>query len=383
MSKSFGFPTPVMDHLFLLRANRRKGVLLAMGILVIFGLAVHSWLFYFPSTSDLAFRHKLSTPLPVTLAENTPELMHHIWKPFLHDINATNFISKEGYHYKINKKNQRWAPQKKKLLILDVDTRLDTGAGAMMNKTSMKAEEMTGRTGGMMNHYLYAMIHGYDYQFIRAPDYRNRHGTWVKVPMIKEALKTHETVVFLDADAVFMYPEIPFEWLMSLWNITDNTLIALANDPDSPRNRDNKGKVMQNTGFMVARQSNRTQELFHDWNQCPTDTKYKDCSKWAHDWAHEQAAFSNHVRYDYNRPDDVRTIPCMDGNGAPYIGDKSCGGVFIRHHWFHKDYPANDMRQMLLDTLVKRIHAGFHHAQEQNFIDATHYTHPLNNIKNM
>ena len=49
------------------------------------------------------------------------------------------------------------------------------------------------------------MIHGYDYQFIRAPDYRNRHGTWVKVPMIKEALKTHETVVFLDADAVFYF----------------------------------------------------------------------------------------------------------------------------------------------------------------------------------
>ena len=81
--------------------------------------------------------------------------MHHIWKPFLHDINATNFISKEGYHYKINKNNKRWAPQKKKLLILDVDTRIDTGAGAMMNKTPLKAEEMTGRTGGMMNHYLY------------------------------------------------------------------------------------------------------------------------------------------------------------------------------------------------------------------------------------
>ncbi|CAF3599227.1 unnamed protein product [Fusarium graminearum] len=372
-----------MDHLFLLRANKRRGVLLAMVILVIFGLAVHSWLFYFPSTSDLAFRSSLSTPLPTKLSENTPQLMHHLWKPFIHDLNATQFISKEGYKYKINSSNHRWPPLGKKLLILDVDTRLDTGAGAMMNKSAMNAEEMTGRTGGMMNHYLYAMIHGYDYQFIRAPDYRNRHGTWVKVPMIKEALKTHDTVVFLDADAVFMYPEMPFEWLMSLWNITDKTLIALSNDPDSPRNRDAKGKVMMNTGFMVARQSNRTQELFHDWNQCPTETKYKGCDRWKTDWAHEQAAFANYVRYDYNLTDDVRTIPCMDGNGSPYIGDKTCGGVFIRHHWFHKDYPANDLRQLLLDTLVKRIHAGFHHAQEQNFIDASHYTHPLNNVKDM
>jgi hypothetical protein len=99
----------------------------------------------------------LSTPLPATLAENTPQLMHYLWKPFLHDINATHFLSKEGYRYKINKNNYRWSPLKKKLLILDVDTRLDTGAGAMMNKSPLNATEMTGRTAGMMNHYLYGM----------------------------------------------------------------------------------------------------------------------------------------------------------------------------------------------------------------------------------
>lgn len=107
-------------------------------------------------TCDL-ISSSLSTPLPATLDENTPQLMHHLWKPFLHDLNATEFLSKEGYSYKINKNNQRWPPLKKKLLILDVDTRLDTGAGAMMNKTSLNANEMTGRTAGMMNHYLYGM----------------------------------------------------------------------------------------------------------------------------------------------------------------------------------------------------------------------------------
>ncbi|KAG5657640.1 hypothetical protein KAF25_007673 [Fusarium avenaceum] len=370
-----------MDYLLLLRANRRRGVLIAMGILVTFGLLLHSWLFYFPSVTDLSFRTSLSTPLPVALAENTPDLMHYLWEPFLHNLNATHFISKEGYKYSIDKGNHRWSkPLKKKLLILDVDTRLDTGAGAMMDRSPMNTSAMTGRTAGMMNHYLYAMIHGYDYRFVRAPNYRHRHGTWVKVPMIKEALKTHETVVFLDADAVFMYPEMPFEWLMNLWNITDKTLLAMSNDPDSPRNRDDKGKVMMNTGFIVARQSNRTQDLFHDWNQCPSEAKYKGCRRWAKDWAHEQAAFSNYVRYDYNSTDDVRVIPCMDGNGAPYIGDKSCGGVFIRHHWFHKDYPVNDLRESILDTFMKRIHAGFHHAQQQNFIDASHYTHPMSNL---
>jgi hypothetical protein len=137
---------------------------------------------------------------------------------------------------------------------------------------------------------------------------------------------------------------------------------------------------MMNTGFIVARQSNRTQDLFHDWNQCPSEAKYKGCRRWAKDWAHEQAAFSNYVRYDYNSTDDVRVIPCMDGNGAPYIGDKKCGGVFVRHHWFHKDYPVKDLRESILDTFMKRIHAGFHHAQQQNFIDASHYTHPMSNL---
>ncbi|TVY78779.1 hypothetical protein Focb16_v009750 [Fusarium oxysporum f. sp. cubense] len=345
-----------MDALLLHRANRRKGVLLAMAILLIFGLATHTWGLYFSSTRDSSFYMSPSSPPPAKLAENIPQLMHHLWKPFLHDINATHFLTKEGYYYKYPKDTHRWSqPLRKKLLILDVDTRLDTGPGGIMNKTTLNSKGMTGRTAGMMNHYLYAMIHGYDYRFIRAPSYPNRHGTWVKVPMIREALKTHKIVVFLDADAIFMYPQLPFEWLMRLWNITDNTLVAMANDPNSPRNRDANGQVMQNTGFIIAQQSNRTQELFYNWEQCPTDIKYKGCKRWGKAWAHEQAAFSNHVRYDYNSTEEVRVIPCMDGNGAPYIGDKTCGGVFIRHHWFHKDYPIKDMHQLILDAFTQVI----------------------------
>ncbi|KAI1016324.1 hypothetical protein LB503_010220 [Fusarium chuoi] len=260
----------------------------------------------------------------------------------------------EGYIYEVPKENENWAkPLGKKLLILDVDTRLDKGPGAVMNDSALDYKEMKGRTGGIMNHYLYAMIHGYDYKFVRAPDYPKRHQTWVKVPMIREALKSHDFVVFLDADAEFMYPQVPFEWLMKLWNITDQTLLALANDPDSPRNRDEKGKVMQNTGFMIAQQSNRTQELFDDWEHCPGEKKYKGCARWANDWAHEQAAFSNYVRYSYNQSQDIGTIPCMDGNGAPYIGDKTCGGVFIRHHWFRKDDPAKDLQRLILEAFMR------------------------------
>ncbi|KAF4978637.1 hypothetical protein FZEAL_5040 [Fusarium zealandicum] len=362
-----------------LARNPRRGVLTAMGVLIVFGLLVHIWGFYFSSVEENSFESYSS--IPTAIGDGTPELMQYLWTPYLHSLDNPEFITKEGYNYTLSNETHRWTdPLGKRLLILDVDTRLDDGPGSMMNESFLDSKTMTGRTGGMMNHYLYAMVHGYDYKFVRAPEYPDRHGTWVKVPMIKEALKTHDFVVFLDADAVFMYPEMPLEWLMNLWNITDTTLVAMANDPNSENNRDAKGKVMQNKGFVVAQQSERTQELFDNWDNCPTDVKYKGCKRWAHDWAHEQAAFANHVRYDYNSTDEIGEIPCMDGNGSPYIGDKTCGGVFIRHHWFHKYYPVRNLHKMILDTFVNRIHKQFHLDKAKTFVDASKKTYPLEHV---
>ncbi|KAJ3528891.1 hypothetical protein NM208_g10003 [Fusarium decemcellulare] len=375
-----------MEDVFLNRLNRRRGVLAAMSIILIMGLLIHTYAFYFSETGETifpGFGSARSEPTPETPIQinNAHELMHHLWRPFIHDINETTFVTKDGKTFEIGNDSYRWTqPLGKKLLILDVDSRLDQGPGAMMNKSTLSPKEMTGRTGGMMNHYLYAMIHGYDYRFIRAPTYSNRHGTWVKVPMIKEALKTHDFVVFLDADAGFMNLHLPFEWLMSMWNITDKTLIALANDPDSPKNRDEKGKVMQNTGFIIAQQSGRTQELFENWEACPTEKRYEGCKHWDRDWAHEQAAFANYVRYDYNSTEEVKAIPCGDGNGAPYIGDKTCGGTFVRHHWFKKDLPAKDLQGIMLDTLVERLHYQFHADKKANYLDASKKSYPLSGL---
>jgi hypothetical protein len=46
-----------MAKLLLPRASRQKGVLLAMGILVIFGLITHTWGFYFEPPSLLSYRY--------------------------------------------------------------------------------------------------------------------------------------------------------------------------------------------------------------------------------------------------------------------------------------------------------------------------------------
>ncbi|KPM41467.1 hypothetical protein AK830_g5079 [Neonectria ditissima] len=362
--------------------NQRKWALSAVGAFLTFGLVFYAHNLYTTMEKPLPHRIYTETMQPDKIPADLPGLVAQLWKPSLHSLNDTHFVSDEGYEYDIPENAHRWTkPLGKKLLILDVDTRLDLGPGALLNEDPLRQNNVTARTGGWLDHYLYAMIHGYDYRLVRAPEYPDRHGTWVKVPVIKEALKTHETVVFLDADAVFMYPHMPFEWLMSLWNITPSTLVAMAEDPNSKGNRDANGWVMWNTGFIVARQSNRTQELFDTWDKCPSGERYPDCRRWAKDWAHEQAAFSNHVRYDYkDSEDDLRVIPCMDGNGAPYIGDKKCGGVFVRHHWFHKDWPIRNLRESILDLFVRRLHGHFHAKKQDYFIDAYDKNYPLEDV---
>jgi galactosyl transferase GMA12/MNN10 family. len=87
-----------------------------------------------------------------------------------------------------------------------------------------------------------ATIHGYDYRLVQAASPNGLFGTWSKVTAIKEALKHYDFVIFLDADAVIRYPHLPMEWLFNYWDISPNTLVAMALDPDEPQNRDAKEK---------------------------------------------------------------------------------------------------------------------------------------------
>lgn len=217
---------------------------------------------------------------------------------------------------------------------------------------------------------------------MRAPNYEDRHGTWVKVPVIKEALKTHDIVVFLDADAEFVYPHLPLEWLMSFWNITPKTLAAMAEDPNEKFNEDDKGRLLWNTGFIIAQQSNRTQEMFDNWESCPTGDRYPGCDHWLKEWAHEQAAFGYYLRYDYNGPDELRTIPCDQGNGAPFIGNDKCRGIFISHHWNDKDRTIQNLYDSILNLFIQRLHRQFHDGIDRYFLDASNYTYPLISLFN-
>jgi hypothetical protein len=219
---------------------------------------------------------------------------------------------------------------------------------------------------------LVASIHGYDYQLVRAPDYEDRWGTWIKVPFMKEALKTHDYIVFLDSDVMFHYPHLPIEWLMNYWNMTEETLVMMSIDPDEPQNYDALGNRYLNTGFVIAQQSERTQEMYTRWAECPSETRYKGCGRFKKDWPHEQAAFGNYIRYDYDRPDDIRVLPCTEANGAPEAVNRGgCKGTFVRHYWVDKSLLPKGLADFVMQHFVKRIHASLHEEGSGNMVDAT------------
>jgi hypothetical protein len=247
-----------------------------------------------------------------------------------------------------------------------------------MLSESIQYETMTPHTAGMLNHYLYAMVHGYDYKFVRSPSYTDRHQTWVKVPMIREALKTYDYVVFVDADAVFPHTHLPLEWLFNYWNVTEETLVAMALDPNADFNKDERGNINLNTGFIIAQASPRTTEMFNVWEDCVTDRKFDKCSKWRYEWSHEQAAFSNFMRYEYQRGSEVIELSCTEANGYPQkAAESGCHGEFVRHFWLGKEFAVDALRDTVSRYMALRLHDTFHENINVAMVNATNTTLPL------
>lgn len=204
-----------------------------------------------------------------------------------------------------------------------------------------------------------AKIHGYDYKLVHVQNIGSRFGTWAKVPAIKEALENYEFVIFLDADAILTYPQLPIEWLLNYWDISPETLVALAIDPEDPVNTDERGKTFLNTGFIVAQQSARTKGMFEAWDNCPGESLYQNCSHWSMDWPHEQGAFGTHVRYDFDRPADIKVLSCAEANGCPEAAHLGCAGKFVRHYWISKGAVASAVDESIQRQFLPYIHSAF------------------------
>lgn len=211
-------------------------------------------------------------------------------------------------------------------------------------------------------HSLVALIHGYTYHFIRTPQASDRAPFWTKIPALASTLGPSkcDITVSIDADATFMNLNLPFEWLLNRWGITKDTSIAMALDPNAPFNNDAAhNRTNLNAGFVIAQNLPRTHDILRAWASCPDDElRYPNCSRWKRPWPAEQAAFSEYIRYEFNKEDDVREIACGEANGYPQSGTV-CQGTFVRHHWLGKELVKGSVTDALVPGIMARLHADF------------------------
>lgn len=248
----------------------------------------------------------------------------------------------------------------KDVLILDLDTR-PLQSTADFEKGEYDWRKINHVSGGVFNHYAYSLIHGYDYKFIQAKNFEDRHATWIKPSALANQLKKYKWIVFLDADATFRHLHLPLEWMLNYWGIEPQHSITMALDPWDPNepdyNADRFNRTYTNTGFMVVQNNPTTMEILKAWHECPNDVRYQGCSQWKHPKFHEQSAFGEYIRYDYE--EFVKELPCAEANGFPGVEVSNCQGRFIRHYWFEKHLVKNDFRENMMNAFTLPIQRIF------------------------
>jgi hypothetical protein len=248
-----------------------------------------------------------------------------LYQPIRHPLTNKVYVDQTGREFNLLDQPTWVEPLGKKVLILDIDTRIPDNDNELWNPKTMDYEKLDASQGGQMvsaafmNHFLYSQIHGYDYRFFAAKHLEKLHDTWVKPIVMMQLLHSYQFVVFIDADATIQHLELPLEWLFNKWHITPNTTLAMPLDTeqilngDPKASSDSKGKVVLNTGVVVAQASPLTFETMKAWRHCPEGQQYPDCKTWAQNWSHEQRAFSEYIRYDYNPNNNiVVSMPALE-----------------------------------------------------------------------
>ncbi|OCK82118.1 hypothetical protein K432DRAFT_293973 [Lepidopterella palustris CBS 459.81] len=278
--------------------------------------------------------------------------LQFIFNPAEFSITEPSFAD-DGVVYKLPSHPIYQTSLGKKICIIDVDTRSFDLENQIMYKGPFSWESFQFYSAGIMNHYTYAMTHGYDYKFIHAANFTDRSPTWIKPSAIANLLEEYKFVIFLDADAMFNHMQIPVEWLLNYWQITSDISLAMALDPvvTDGTNNDTHGRLYTNTGFIIAQQNARTQEILRAWHECPDDVRYPGCSEWKNPRFHEQSAFGTYVRYDYEA--NIKELPCAEANGEPDF--EQCPGTFVTHFWWRTYSEKDYFQQTVMQALTGRI----------------------------
>ncbi|KAG8625739.1 hypothetical protein KVT40_006140 [Elsinoe batatas] len=248
----------------------------------------------------------------------------------------------QEYGIKHNELSLYPKPLKSQICLVNADTRKWSPEEHKKDLNSMDVLHW-----GYLNHYTYAQIHGYTFKHIQAPKQPGLHSTWVKIKELYRMTLRPECrfTIMLDGDTVFQDLRVPMEALLSHWNITSD--ITLAGGVDIDRSVDDRGRLQLNTGFVVTQKTPVLDSLMLDWIDCPTDVKYRNCSKWKENWSHEQAALSNYIRYDPEYRSSIRELP---------VEEVHLGG-FIKHYW---DREKPKLVRASKDAILNRFLPGIY-----------------------
>jgi hypothetical protein len=120
-------------------------------------------------------------------------------------------------------------------------------------------------------------------------------------------------------------------------------------DPNNRYNKDDKGRITLNTGFIIAQNNNLTKHVLKKLALC-TKT-IPGCDKWKLQWSHEQRSFSEYIRDDMKIGSELIIAPCNEVNGFTGSGTE-CSGIFVSHLWHRKNLIVERLQNIMLNNLM-------------------------------
>lgn len=349
-------------------------LLVSVGAVLIFFFAFLAW----QSPSRMPFAHghvdlghansKADVPISEVLRLLYDNLKLSPTAPYIRD--------PDGNHIQLPPNPQYTKKLGSEVLILDLETR-PLQSTDDYKKGAFEWRNLGHVSGGVFNHYTYALIHGYDYKFVHAHEFEDRHATWIKPSALANHINNYKFIVFLDADAAFRFLHVPIEWMLNYWDIKSQHSFVMAKDPwsaEEPQfNSDRFNRTLTNTGFMMVQKNENTMPILKAWHECPDDVRYANCSQWKQPKFHEQSAFGEYIRYDYEQY--IKELECGEANGFPGVTVSNCQGKFVRHYWFEKQKVKEDFQDNIMNAITLPIQkffadniGGIITEQEQNVI---------------
>ncbi|PHH69162.1 hypothetical protein CDD80_6973 [Ophiocordyceps camponoti-rufipedis] len=260
------------------------------------------------------------------------------------------------------------------LCIIDLDNRAFDRPGQIFGPDDMTWDKPLGVHGlsvGILNHWIYAKIHGYKYYYVAVDEPADRRSSWKKPSVLARILREHDVCVYIDSDAIFPRLDLPFEWLLNYWQLwPHNTSLALALDPDLENNKDSRGNLYLNTGFIVAQNNVKTYEILNAWNGCPNQGGpfYPECDGFRYNAPGRPTDQAGFRLVSYKYPDDIVQLPCVEANGFPQ-NDWGCKGQFLRHLWTGKeDQIKVDVGEQLPGPYLRLFHQQYRREMESFYV---------------